>query len=302
MDVAGDYFHDVPMPASQSANPNWPDAYLTDLYRTHLHLEADQDLIGSQNKFALSLPGIFLLFCNETNTSPDHPLPVYQEPIFWDFVTKYSTNSNEALRSLQPDPQPEQPALAAWSLGSIQLFPPCAPSQLPAPPVHPAAASVVLQGTSAGFPFRAVPPGAAGLTGSAPVPPPPPATTPWSIMGRNNKPRSFATAAAPRRTAPVVVSPIQTAPRQGDLTDSQLQSLTRDQLLTAYESRFHLHVISRNASKLSLQLAYKRGLEQEAALSTAPPKPPKPANQHPKPCPVNTTEFTITYDPSTVAI
>ena len=173
MDVAGDYFHDVPMPVSQSANPNWPDTYLTDLYRTHLHLEADQDLIGSQNKFALSLPGIFLLFCNETNTSPDHPLPVYQEPVFWDFVTKYSMNSNEALRSLQPDPQPEQPTLAAWSSGSIQLFPPCAPSQLPAPPVHPAAASAVLQGTSAGFPFRAVPPGAAGLTGSAPVPPPP---------------------------------------------------------------------------------------------------------------------------------
>ena len=69
MDNAGDYFHDFPVPESQLANPNWPDAYLTELYHTCLGLPADQDLMGSQNEFALSLPGIFLLYCNETNTS-----------------------------------------------------------------------------------------------------------------------------------------------------------------------------------------------------------------------------------------
>ena len=120
-------------------------------------------------------------------------------------------------------------------------------------------------------------------------------------MGKSNKPRSFAAAAAaPRRTAPVTLSPIRTALRPGDLSLDQLTNLSRDQLLTAYESRFRLRVTSRNVSKLSLQVAYKRALESEAALSTAPPS--KPSNQRPKPRPVNTTEFTVTRDPSTVAI
>ena len=305
MDATGDYFHDIPSADFQSSNfPSWPDAYLTELYRTRLGLSADQDLIGSQNEFALSLPGIFILFCNSSHISPDHPLSQFDEPTFWDFVSKYTTSSDSALLSLQPSeqPQPEGPAPAAWTSGSIRLFPPRAPSQPPAPLDCPAAASAVPQGTSAGFPFRAVPPGAAGPTGSAPVPPPPPpSTAQWSIMGKGNKPRSFAAAAAvPHRTAPVIVSPIRTAPRLGDLTDSQLKSMSRDQLLTAYESRFRLCVTSRSISKLSLQMAYKRNLKLEATTTTA--LPPKPANQRPKPHPVNTTEFTVTRDPSTVAI
>ena len=121
-------------------------------------------------------------------------------------------------------------------------------------------------------------------------------------MGKNNKPVNYAAAAAPCLTAPVIVSPIRTAPQLGDLTDSQLQSLTCDQLLTAYELCFRLCVTLRNISKLSLQMAYKCNLKQEAALSTAPAKPSKPTNQRPKPRPVNTTEFTVTCDPSTVAI
>ena len=277
MDATGDYFHDVPSADFQSSSfPSWPDAYLTELYRNRLGLSADQDLIGSQNEFALSLPGIFILFCNSSHISPDHPLSQFDEPTFWDFVSKYTTSSDSALLSLQPpnQSQPERPAPSAWTSGSIRLFPPRAPSQPPAP----------------------------SMDTPVPTRPPPPPTAQWSVMGKGNKPRSFAAAAAPRRTAPVVVSPIQTAPRQGDLTDSQLKSLSRDQLLTAYESRFCLRVTSRNCSKLSLQLAYKRGLEQEAALATAPSNPLKPPNQHPKPRPVNTTEFTVTRDPSTVAI
>ena len=304
MDATSDYFHDVPSADFQSSNfPSWPDAYLTELYRTCLGLSADQDLVGSQNEFALSLPGIFILFCNSSHISPDHPLSQFDEPVFWDFVTNYTTSSDSDLLSLQPSkqPQPQGPA-PAWTSGSIRLFPPRTPSQPPAPPDHPAAASAVPQGTSAGFPPRAVPPGAAGPTGSAPVPPPPPpSTAQWSIMGKGNKPRSFAAAAAvPWRTAPIVVSPIRTAPHLGDLTDSQLKSMTCDQLLTAYESRFRLRVTSRNISKLSLQMAYKYNLELEAATATA--LPIKPANQRPKPRPVNTTEFTVTRDPSTVAI
>ena len=270
LDAAGDYFHDIPAPISQSANPSWPDAYLTNLYRTRLGLSADQDLMGSQNEFTLSLPGIFLLYCNDTNSSPDHPLPEFQEPSFWNFANQYTTSSDATLRTLlKPDqPESEGPAPAAWTSGSIRLFPPRAPST--GPPIF--------------------------------TRPPPPPTTQWSIMGKGNKPCSFAAAAAPRRTAPVVVSPIQTVPRQGNLTDAQLKSLSRDQLLTAYESRFRLRVTSRNCSKLSLQIAYKRGLEQEAALATAPSTPQKPSNQRPKPRPVNTTEFTVTRDPSMTAI
>ena len=307
MDAAGDYFHDVPPTDFQSSTfPSWPDSYLTELYRTRLGLAADQDLMGSQNEFALSLPGIFILFCNSAHLSANHPLSQFDEPAFWDFVTKYTTSSDSHLLSLQPSaqqPQSTDTAPAAQTSGSIRLFPPRAPSQPPAPLDRPAAASAMPQGMSAGFPFRAVPPGAAGPTGSAPVPPPPPPppTAQWSVMGKGNKPRSFAAAAAAsRRTAPVVVSPIRATLRPGDLTDSQLASMTRDQLLTAYESRFRLRVTSRNVSKLSLQMAYKRNLELEAVTATAPP--PKPANQRPKPRLVNTTEFTVTRDPSTVAI
>ena len=65
---------------------------------------------------------------------------------------------------------------------------------------------------------------------------------------------------------------------------------------------FRLTVTSCNVSKLALQQAYKRALESEAALSTAPAKPAKTANQRPHARPVNTTEFTITRDPTTCAI
>ena len=307
MDAEGDFFHDYQTTQFQSdTNPSWPDAYLTELYRTRLGLAADQDLIGSQNEFALALPGIFTIFCTNTHRSPDHPLSQFDEPLFWDFVGKYTLSSDSVLLSLQSSdkPKPEAPAPAAWTSGSIQLFPPHAPSQPPALSNRPAAASALPQGKSAGFPSGAVPPGAAGSTVSAPVPPPPPppATAPWSVMGKNNKPRSFAAAAAPRRTAPVTLSPIRTAPHPGDLTLPQIQNLSRDQLLTAYESRFRVRFTSRNVSKLSLQMAYKRNLEAEAALSVNAPAPSKPASQRPKPRPVNTTEFTVTRDPSTVAI
>ena len=174
MDAQGDFFYDHHETQFQSdTHPSWLDAYLTELYRTRLNLSADQDLIGSQNEFALSLPGIFILFCNKAHISPDHPLSQFDEPLFWDFVTKYTTDSDSALLSLQPSdkPEPEAPAPAAWTSGSIQLFPPHAPSQPPAPPVRPAAASAVPQGMSAGFPSRAVPPGAAGSAGPALVPP-----------------------------------------------------------------------------------------------------------------------------------
>ena len=78
--------------------------------------------------------------------------------------------------------------------------------------------------------------------------------------------------------------------------------MSRDQLLQAYESRFHLRVTSRNVSKRALQQAYKRALENEAALSTAPTKPSKPTTQKPRPRPVSTTEFTVIRDPSMRAI
>jgi len=126
---------------------------------------------------------------------------------------------------------------------------------------------------------------------------------PWSIIGQGNKPRSFAAAARnankPKLSNP---PPIQTTNQPTDLTNSQLDNMTRDQLVTAYETRFKAHVTTRNASKLAMKIAYKHALEHEASLTTAPvpTNPSKPSRPHARP--ITMTEFMISCDPSTRAL
>ena len=143
------------------------------------------------------------------------------------------------------------------------------------------------------------------------TPPPPASPLPWKTMGKgkgNNKPRSFAAAAAskPRRPAQTNSSVPLPANRSTNLTDAQLNVMTRVQLITAYETRFHTKVNAPNASKESIKFAYKHALNHEAsaaALSTTNSAPPQQARPNrPRPRPVVTTEFTITRDPAARAL
>jgi len=210
-----------------------------------------------------------------------------------------------------PD-QPEKPVPHPLSsdpppLGSIHLFPPRAPSQppiatinVPPSPLH-APVSDHAQG-------RARP--SVAQEASIPLAPASPAL-PWSIMGPGNKPRSFAAAARSRGPHPQP-TPSCPANRPTNLSFAQLQNLSHEQLIVAYKLRFRDSIQNRRASKVSLQNAYLQALEAESSSASAPVAPAvsssstsssssAPANR-PKPRPVSTTEFTITHDPSMIAL
>ena len=180
-----------------------------------------------------------------------------------------------AGKQVAPAPQPALPMERAPAAGSIRLFPLRALSQ---PPII------------------------------APVEP----DIPWTIIGEKkkgcNQPCSFVAAVlGPTQGQPCSRNPstVQTTNHLHNLSDQQLQNLTRDQLVTAYKTRFDCKVKTHNASKLALIIAYKCALESQSAVISAPAdlSSALPAqSQRPRPCPVITTEFTVTIDPSTVAL
>jgi len=326
-DIPTWYYSDLDTNMADTLEPSGLDKYLRDLYFHRLYLPPSHIPTAFQRDYLLTLPGLFQTFCNRFHISPHRHLSEFDILPFWEFVDEYKDVESQGRDPLcavsdalcggptgSPD-QPERPIPhplcpdPSLPTTSIRLFPPRAPSLPPIATLNPPSASHCAP-VSDHARGRARPSvaheNAAPATNVAPtttIPSAPPPNAPWNVMGKGGgKPRSFAAAAAPRRTSPAVISPIQTAPRPGDLTHSQLQQMSRDQLLRAYETRFRLTVTSRNVSKLALQQAYKRALESEAAISTAPVKPAKPATQRPRARPISTTEFTITRDPSTRAI
>jgi len=321
-DIPTWYYSDIDANMTDALEPNGLDKYLRDLYLHRLYLPPSHILTDHQRDYLLTLPGLFQTYCNRFHISPHRHLHEYDIIPFWDFVDEYKDVESQGRDPLcavsdalcggptgSPD-QPERPVPHPLNsdlavpppTASIRLFPPRAPSLPPITVLNPPSAP--LRAPVSDHAWGRARPSVAQEAALPPTDPPadraaPPPTAPWNVMGKGGgKPRSFAAAAAPRRTAPAVVSPIQTAPRPGDLTNSQLQQMSRDQLLRAYETRFRLTVTSRNVSKLALQQAYKRALESEAAVSTAPVKPAKPATQRPRARPITTTEFTVTRDPS----
>jgi len=315
------YYSDTDANMSDALEPSGLDKYLRELYFHRLYLPPSHIPTDFQRDYILTLPGLFQTFCSRFHISPHRHLHEYDIIPFWDFVDEYKDIESQGRDPLcavsdalcggptgspdqpeRPVPHPLNPGPANPPTASIRLFPPRAPSLPPITVLNPPSAPhcAPVSDHARGRARPSVAHEDAAPTANNPLAPPP--NAPWNVMGKGGgKPRSFAAAAAPRRTAPAVVSPIQTAPRPGDLTDSQLQQMSRDQLLRAYETRFRLTVTSRNVSKLALQQAYKRALESEAAISSAPAKPAKPTTQRPRARPISTTEFTITRDPSTRA-
>jgi len=117
--------------------------------------------------------------------------------------------------------------------------------------------------------------------------PPPGDGVGWSVMGGKCG-RSFASiaAAATRMTpssAPPVLPPSASAAASGFLTKPQLDSLTRDQVINAFNARF--------SPKLGLRVPKDRAIA--AFLDRASRPAPGPA---PTPRPITKTEFTLVYD------
>jgi len=185
-------------------------------------------------------------------------------------------NAKSANKKLPPPPPP-----APITTGSIKLFPDRPPSAPPIVVINP-------------------PPNA---------PPPIPTHTrpspgPWKVAKGPNQPQcnqgnkpTFAQAAqlAPRST------PIQVTPCAADLSDSQLKSLSCDQLICAIEVRFQVSVKHRSASKAAYIQLYTNNLTKEAATLTA-PIPQASKLLRPRAQPVITLEFTITRRPDTTAV
>jgi len=226
--------------------PDWPISYLQNLYFRRHSLPASHTLTDTQRDYILTLPGLFVIYCRRFHFSPDHHLSDYDLLAFWNFVDEYKQIESEGRDPLSvendamsggptgsPD-KPEQPVLHPLNpaptapLGSIRLFPLRAPSQ---PPIATINAPTPLRAPVSDHARGRARPSVAQEVTDPPSAAPAPPTAPWNVMGKGNKPRSFAAAAAPQHTAPAIVSPIQTAPRPRDLTDSQLKNMSRDQLL-----------------------------------------------------------------------
>jgi len=117
---------------------------------------------------------------------------------------------------------------------------------------------------------------------------PPPGDGPgWSVMG-GKRGRSFASIAASRPAAAAIVAPTVLPPSaaqaaHGFLTKPQLDSLTREQVVRAYNARF--------TPKLGLRVSKDRAVAAfiDKASRPAPVSPPTPQ-------PITKTEFTLVYD------
>jgi len=117
--------------------------------------------------------------------------------------------------------------------------------------------------------------------------PPPGDGNGWSVMG-GKRSRTFASIAATRPSAPATVAPSlppsAAAAAHGFLTKPQLDSLTREQVISAYNARF--------TPKLGLRVPKDRAVA--AFLNKA--SRPVPTSGPVTPKPISKSEFTLVYD------
>ena len=141
-----------------------------------------------------------------------------------------------------------------------------------------------------GFTETSVTPPTRHVTGILDLDTPPPGDGHgWMVVG-GKKGRSFAQIAASsaRRPSPAAAAP-PLAPTvaqaaHGFLTKPQLDSLTKDQVITAYNARFIPRLNSRCTSKDQAVAAF---LERASCPAPSSPPPPRP---------IHKTEFTLVYD------
>ena len=264
---------------------------IEDLFR-HFYCAGNEDLSSSQTRDLHNfVDDLESYFYDHFGTSPSLPLTDHVEHDFrtWraarlqTLALRKEVESNHAL--LHPSDQPSHQQLRPTEPagGSIKLFPDRPPS---APRI-----------TTINDKSNALPP---------PIPMhSKPSPGPWVVAKGPKRPKrnqgnvqqTFAQAA---RNAPNPET-IKVVAKVADLSLSQLNTLSRDQLINSIEVRFQLKVQSRMGSKAAYVSFYLRELAKEAAIATAPaPAPTKPATR-PRARPVITSDYTITRRPDAIA-
>ena len=119
--------------------------------------------------------------------------------------------------------------------------------------------------------------------------PPPTASAPWTVVGGKNG-RSYAGIAA-KSTPPCPTPPPQTPSlRQaqgGTITLEQLQAMTKNQVINAFNLRFTPHIATHHHSKKGVIAAYMDRASRPVTEAKS-PTPPKP---------IQKTEYTLIRDP-----
>jgi len=331
-DIPTWFYGDAQM--GDTLDPGWLDPYLQTLYFQHLSLLTSHVPTDMQCDYILTLPGLFNIYCHCFQISPDHHLNKYNVVPFWDFIDEYKkieatgcdplAHESDALcsgPSRSPN-KPEAPVLHPLSLdppaplGSIHLFPLCAPSHPPITTINvPTPLCAPVSDHTWGQARPSIAQEASNLpettTTSLAPRPAPDSSLPWKVMGVGNKPLSFASVVGshPTNSNP---PPIRVTQRPACLSDIQLEAMMRNQIICNYEVHFNATVRTYGASKNSLIFAYKHACSTEAASFVRTPAPPaapfsssssQSANcSCPHARPISTTDFTIIRDPSTIAL
>jgi len=207
------FYGDSRMDSDDDDEPDWPVSYLQDLFFHRHSFLTSHTLTDSQRNYILTLPSLFATYCNHFHFSPDHHLTDYDTLSFWNFIDEYKKIESEGRDPLLvkndamnggPSGSPDQPecpvphplsSAPVAPLGSIHLFPSRAPSQ---PPITTINDPTPLRAPVSDHARGRARPSVAQEVADPPVAPiVPPPNAPWNVMGRGNKPRSFAAVAAP---------------------------------------------------------------------------------------------------------
>ena len=242
------------------------------------------DLEGHHVTFRRDLVDMWFDFCDRANLHGDDrlvPPAASHHNVFVDLVN-HRVQTDRAIAALRGSTTPhprDSPALL---------------TRVSAAPSHGRAASDPISISSDGSKIS-------GFTETSVAPPPrhvagvldldtlPPGDGHgWTVAG-GKKGRSFAqiAAASTRRPANAATAPLPPSTAQaahGFLTKPQLDSLTKDQVIAAYNARFTPRLNSRCTSKDQAVAAF---LERASHPTPSLPPPPRP---------VHKTEFTLVYD------
>ena len=244
------------------------------------------DLVeGRHVTFRRDLVDMWFDFCDRANLRGDDrlvPPAAAHHNVFVDLVNKrvQSDRAIAALRdSTTPRPRDSPPLLTRVSAAPTQ-------GRAASNPI-----SISSDGSKiSGFTETSVAPPPRHITGILDLDTPPPGDGHgWTVAG-GKKGRSFAQIAAASIKAsttpsgPTPLPPSVAHAAHGFLTKPQLDSLTKDQVIAAFNARFVPRLNSRRTSKDQAVAAF---LEQASRPAPSSPPPPRP---------VHKTEFTLVYD------
>ena len=231
------------------------------------------DLSGYHSTFTRRLVDLWEQFCDDANL-PDRLVPPLDEhrDVFITIVND-QMKRDLAIAALRGEAPPQVPLALAHRRAQSDPI------------------SISSDGSKvSGFTETSVTPPTRHVTGvlDLDTPPPPGDAHGWTVAG-GKKGRSFAQIAASsaRRPPPLTTTSLPPTVAQathGFLTKPQLDSLTKDQVIAAYNARFRPRLNSHRTSKDQAVAAFLERASRPAPASSPPPRP------------IHKTEFTLVYD------